>query len=70
MGLSYTVSGDIETLLDYNNFWSDANDITEVTYAVTESKAMLDARKKIAYFNLGDYIKTIKATYQRHGLIR
>ena len=38
---------DLKAFLDHNNFWSDANDITEVTYAVTESKDILDARKLI-----------------------
>ncbi len=38
---------DIKSFLDHNNFWSDANDITEVTYAVVESKDMFDARKRI-----------------------
>lgn len=37
----------LQALLDHNNFWSDTNDITEVTYAVTESKDILDARKLI-----------------------
>lgn len=38
---------DLKAFLDHNNFWSDANDITEVTYAVVESKDMFDARKRI-----------------------
>ena len=37
---------DMKAYLDHNNFWSDANDITEVTYAVTESKDILEARKR------------------------
>lgn len=37
----------LQTFLDYNNFWSDTNDITEVTYAVTESKDIMETRKKI-----------------------
>jgi len=48
---------DMKAFLDHNNFWSDANDITEVTYAVTESKAMLDARKKAMDFDMGHHKK-------------
>ena len=48
---------DLQAFLDYNNFWSDTNGITEVTYAVTESKDILDARKRIYSYNIGDYIK-------------
>lgn len=42
---------DLKAFLDHNNFWSDANDITEVTYAVTESKDMLATRKKAMDFD-------------------
>ena len=42
---------DIQAFLDHNNFWSDANDITEVTYAVTESKDILATRKKAMDFD-------------------
>lgn len=41
--------------LDHNNFWSDANDITEVTYAVTESKDILATRKMAAMFENGHH---------------
>lgn len=37
----------LQTFLDYNNFQSDTNDITEVTYAVIESKDILKTRRKI-----------------------
>jgi len=37
---------DMKAFLDHNNFWSDANDITEVTYEVTESKDILATRKR------------------------
>ena len=47
----------MKAYLDYNNFWSDANGITEVTYAVTESKDILATRKMAAMFNIGDYVK-------------
>lgn len=47
----------MKAFLDYNNFWSDANGITEVTYAVTESKDILATRKMAAAFNIGDYVK-------------
>lgn len=43
----------LQAFLDHNNFWSDANDITEVTYAVTESKDMLVTRKKAMDFDMG-----------------
>lgn len=43
----------IKAFLDHNNFWSDANDITEVTYAITESKDMLATRKKAMDFDIG-----------------
>lgn len=42
---------DLKAFLDHNNFWSDANDITEVTYAVTESKDILATRKKAMAFD-------------------
>lgn len=42
---------DMKAFIDYNNFWSDANDITEVTYAVTESKDILATRKKAMDFD-------------------
>ena len=42
---------DMKAFLDHNNFWSDANDITEVTYAVTESKDILATRKKAMAFD-------------------
>lgn len=42
---------DLKAFLDHNNFWSDANDITEVTYAVTESKDILATRKKAMDFD-------------------
>ena len=48
---------DLKAYLDNNNFWSDANDITEVTYAITESKDILETRKRISSYNIGDYIK-------------
>lgn len=38
---------DMKAFLDHNNFWSDANDVTEVTYPVTESKDILATRKCI-----------------------
>lgn len=41
---------DLKAFLDHNNFWSDANDITEVTYPVTESKDILATRKKAMAF--------------------
>ena len=37
---------DLKAFLDHNNFWSDANDITEVTYEVSESRHITDIRKK------------------------
>ena len=46
---------DLKAYLDHNNFWSDANDITEVTYAVTESKDILETRKKAATFEAGHH---------------
>jgi len=45
----------LQAFLDHNNFWSDANDITEVTYAVTESKDILETRKKAATFEAGHH---------------
>ena len=42
---------DLKAFLDRNSFWSDTNDITEVTYAVTESKDMLATRKKAIDFD-------------------
>lgn len=42
---------EIKAFLDHNNFWSDANDITEVTYAITESKDILATRKKAMAFD-------------------
>lgn len=42
---------DMKAFLDHNNLWSDTNDITEVTYAVTESKDILATRKKAMDFN-------------------
>lgn len=48
---------DIQAFLDHNNFWSDANDITEVTYAVTESKDILATRKKAMEFDIGHHKK-------------
>lgn len=48
---------DLQTFLDHNNFWSDANDITEVTYAVTESKDILATRKKAMDFDIGHHKK-------------
>ena len=42
---------DLKAFLDHNNFWSDANDITEVTYPVTESKDILATRKKAMAFD-------------------
>lgn len=48
---------DLKAFLDHNNFWSDANDITEVTYAVTESKDMLATRKKAMDFDIGHHKK-------------
>lgn len=42
---------DLKAFLDHNNFWSDANDITEVTYPVTESKDILATRKKAIAFD-------------------
>ena len=38
---------DMKAFLDHNNFWSDANDVTEVTYPVTESRDILATRKLI-----------------------
>ena len=46
---------DLKAFLDHNNFWSDTNDITEVTYAVTESKDILATRKLAQSFN--DYFQ-------------
>lgn len=37
----------MQTFLDHNNFWSDANDVVEVTYPVTESRDILATRKRI-----------------------
>lgn len=48
---------DLKAFLDHNNFWSDANDITEVTYAVTESKDILDTRKKAMAFDYAHHKK-------------
>lgn len=48
---------DMKAFLDHNNFWSDANDITEVTYAVTESKDMLATRKLAMDFDMGHHKK-------------
>ena len=48
---------DMKAFLDHNNFWSDANDITEVTYAVTESKDILATRKKAMEFDMGHHRK-------------
>lgn len=45
----------LKAFLDYNNFWSDANDITEVTYAVTESKDILATRKRAIAFDQGKH---------------
>ena len=36
----------LQAFLDHNNFWSDANDITEVSYEVAESKDIQAARKQ------------------------
>lgn len=36
----------MQAYLDHNNFWSDANGITEVSYEVTESKDIQAARKR------------------------
>ncbi len=47
----------IKAYLDYNNFWSDINDITEVTYAVTESKDILTTRKKAMDFDIAHHKK-------------
>ena len=47
----------LQAFLDHNNFWSDANDITEVTYAVTESKDILATRKKAMDFDIGHHKK-------------
>lgn len=44
---------DLKAFLDHNNLWSDANDITEVIYAVTESKDILATRKKAMEFDMG-----------------
>ena len=44
---------DMKAFLDHNNFWSDANDDTEVTYPVTESRDMLTTRKKAIAFDQG-----------------
>lgn len=43
----------MKAFLDHNNFWSDTNGITEVTYAVTESKDILATRKKAMEFDIG-----------------
>ena len=48
---------DLQVFLDHNNFWSDANDITEVTYAVTESKDILATRKKAMDFDIAHHKK-------------
>ena len=40
-------SQQVISFLDHNNFWSDANDIAEVSYPIAESKDILDVRKKI-----------------------
>ena len=48
---------DLQAFLDHNNFWSDANDITEVTYAVTESKDILATRKKAMDFDYAHHKK-------------
>lgn len=42
---------DMKAFLDHNNFWSDANDVTEVAYPVTESKDILATRKKAIAFD-------------------
>lgn len=42
---------DLQAFLDHNNFWSDANGITEVTYAIAESKDILATRKKAMDFD-------------------
>ena len=41
----------LKSYLDYNNFWSDTNDITEVTYKIGESKDILQERMKALEFN-------------------
>lgn len=48
---------DLKAFLDHNNFWSDANNITEVTYAITESKDILATRKKAMDFDVGHHKK-------------
>ena len=42
---------DLQAFLDHNNFWSDANDITEVTYKIGESKDIIALKEKAADFN-------------------
>ena len=42
---------DLKALLDHNNFWSDANDITEVVYPIVESKDILAIKKKAHSFD-------------------
>lgn len=44
-------SQDLQAFLDYNNFWSDANDITEVVYEIGESKDIEAIKKKANQFN-------------------
>ena len=48
---------DLKAFLDHNNFWSDANGNTEVTYPITESKDILSARKIAEAFNARHYRK-------------
>ena len=38
---------ELKTYLDQNNVWSDANDITEVLYAIHDSADMLASKKRI-----------------------
>ena len=45
--------------LDHNNFWSDTNDITEVTYAVMESNDILATRKMAAMFENGHHRRIV-----------
>jgi len=42
---------DMKAFLDHNNFWSDVNDVTEVTYPITESKDILATRKRAITFD-------------------
>jgi len=50
---------DLQAFLDHNNFWSDANDITEVTYDVYDSNMILQTKKNIIAENSKHYRKVL-----------